>query len=130
MDGRGTLKLSVLLLMAAGCQHQVMTVPNPGPQASTDKPPVLDRSKIKPATATMKDLPPLVWVSHGDFQAGEASAAQVPPDRRQQLRASARADYEQALKIDKKCVPAYQGLARLYTAMHDTPWPSKPITKL
>lgn len=121
MDGRGALKLSVLLLMAAGCQHQVMTVPNSGRLPSGDKPPAVDPAQIKPAAAKAKDLPPQVWVSCGDFKAGEASARDVPLDRRQHIRDLARADYEQALKIDRKCIPAYQGLARLYTAMRETP---------
>ena len=121
MDGRGALKLSLFLLMAGGCQHQVMTVPNPGDLSSANKPSLLDASQIKPASAKAKALPPQVWVSCGDFKAGEASAADVPPDRQQHIRDLARADYEQALKIDPKYVPAYQGLARLYMAMHDTP---------
>lgn len=121
MDGRGGVKLSVLLLLAAGCQHQVMTVPNPGPLASSGKSPVIDPGQIKPASTKPKDLPAQVWVSCGDFKAGEASASDVEPDRRQHIRDLARGDYEQALKIDRKCVPAHQGLARLYSAMRDTP---------
>jgi hypothetical protein len=123
MDGRGALRLSVfLLVVSAGCQHQVMTVPSPGPQSTADKPPPpTDRSQIKPASTKSKPLPPQVWVSSGDFKAGEASAPDTPPDRQQQIRELARADYEQALKLDPKCVPAYRGLARLYTAMRDIP---------
>jgi len=122
MDGRGALKLSVLVLMAAGCQHQVMTLPNPGSLSSADKAAAIDRAQIKTAPAKSKNLPPLVWVSAGDYKAGEAArAADALPDQRQQMRDRARADYEQALKIDPKCVPAYQGLARLYSAMRDMP---------
>ena len=98
MDGRGALKLSLFLLMAGGCQHQVMTVPNPGDLSSANKPSLLDASQIKPASTKAKALPPQVWVSCGDFKAGEASAADVPPDRRQHIRDLARADYEQALE--------------------------------
>lgn len=121
MDGRGVWKLSVLLLLAAGCQHQVMTVSNSRPGDSSNKQPTIDPSQIKPATAKTKDLPPLVWVSSGDFKAGEASAPDVSPDRRQHIRELARADYQQALKLDPKCVPAYQGLARLYSSMREMP---------
>lgn len=123
MDGRGTWRLSVLLLMtAAGCQHQVMTVPSPGSTfPGNNVPPPPDRSQIKPAKPKLKELPPLVWVKHGDFQAGEAAAADIDPGRRQELREQARGDYKKALKIDPKCLPAYQGLARLYLAMHDAP---------
>ncbi|HTU22185.1 MAG TPA: tetratricopeptide repeat protein, partial [Gemmataceae bacterium] len=91
------------------------------PLSSTDKAPVLDTSKIKPASSKSKDPPPLVWASLADFKAGEACDAAVSMDRRQYLRDEARADYQKALKIDPKCVPAYQGLARLYSALHDTP---------
>lgn len=122
MDGRGVLKLSVFLLMTAGCQHEVMTVANPGSLASGDKSLALDHAKIKPAPAKPKELPPQVLVAYGDLKAGEASAAtDVLPDQRQHLRDLARVDYEQALKLDPKFVPAYQGLARLYTAMRDLP---------
>jgi len=121
MDGSGVWKLGLILLLAAGCQHQVMTVPNSRPLDSSNKSPTVDPSQIKPATAKSKDLPPLVWVSSGDFKAGEASAPDVSPDRRQHIRELARADYQQALKLDPKCVPAYQGLARLYSSMRETP---------
>jgi hypothetical protein len=110
----------VLLLAAAGCQHQAMTIPNPSSLASAEKTPRIDPSQIKPASDKPKDVPPPVWVSLGDFKASEASDPNVPPDRQQYIRELARADYEQALKLDPKFVPAYQGLARLYQSMHDT----------
>jgi len=120
MDGRGYLRLSVcLLIAAAGCQHQVMTLPDAAPLSSSAVLP--DPSQIKKAPAKPKNLPPSVLVSYGNFEAGEAFAARTGPERRQQLCESARADYEKALAIDPKCVPAYQGLARLYTAMRDLP---------
>jgi tetratricopeptide (TPR) repeat protein len=120
MDGRGALRWGLcLLIAAAGCQHQVMTLPGSTPSSSPVGKP--DPSQIKKASAKLKDLPPPVLVSYGNFEAGEAFAARTGPDRRQQLCESALADYEKALSLDPKCVPAYQGLARLYTHMHDLP---------
>lgn len=113
MDVVAALRWSAFLLLAAGCQHQVMTVPNPSPLTTGDKAPPIDRSQIKPASAKAKELSPRVWVSAGDFKAGEAADPDKTPDSRQQIRELARADYEEALKLDPKCVPAYQGLARL-----------------
>jgi Tfp pilus assembly protein PilF len=120
MDGRGALKWNLcLLIAAAGCQHQVMTLPGSAPASSSvDKP---DPTQIKKASSKPKDLPPSVLVSYGNFEAGEAFAAGTAPDRQQQLCDSAREDYQKALKSDPKCLPAYQGLARLYTHMHDLP---------
>ncbi|HTU90550.1 MAG TPA: tetratricopeptide repeat protein [Gemmataceae bacterium] len=123
MDSRGALRLGVcLLIAAAGCQQQVLNVPNPGSISSTGNPAqTIDPSQIKKASDKPKKLPPLVYVTYGNFEAGEAFAARTEADRRQPLCDSARADYEKALKIDPKCVPAYQGLARLYKAMHELP---------
>jgi hypothetical protein len=73
----------------------------------------------KASTAPPKELPAPVLVSWGDFKAGEALAPDLSPARRQEIRDAARQDYEQALKADPKNVPAYQGLARLYAAMHN-----------
>ncbi len=120
MDGRGALQLSLcLLIAAAGCQHEVMSVPGSAPHSSS--PANLDPSQIKKASVETKDLPPSVLVSYGNFEAGEAFAERTGPDRQQLLCESARTDYEKALSLDPKCVPAYQGLARLYTHMHDLP---------
>jgi Tfp pilus assembly protein PilF len=113
MDGPGVFKLSVcLLIAAAGCQQQVIDLP------SSANP---DPSQIKKASDKPKELPPSVLVSKGNYEAGEAFSDRTEPDHRQPLCESARTDYEKALALDPKCVPAYQGLARLYTSMHDLP---------
>jgi tetratricopeptide (TPR) repeat protein len=120
MDGRGSLRLSVcLLIVAAGCQQEVVSLPSSAPLTSFWGNP--DPSRIKKAPAKLKDPPPLVLVSYGNYEAGEAFSDRTGPDRQQQLCEAARADYEKALTIDPKCMPAYQGLARLYTNMHDLP---------
>ncbi len=120
MDGRGALRVSIcLLIAAAGCQHEVMTLPGSAPNSPSPNNP--DPGQIKPASNKPRDLPPSVLVSYGNFEAGEAFATRTGPERCQQLCESARADYEKALSRDPRCVPAYQGLARLYTHMHDLP---------
>jgi tetratricopeptide (TPR) repeat protein len=83
-----------------------------------EKPP--DPSQIKKISSLpKKDPPAMVVVKLADFKAGEAFAADIPPDRQQGMRDEAREDYQRALKIDPKCLPAHQGLARLYMAMED-----------
>lgn len=120
MDSRGSLRLSVcLLIAAAGCKQEVVSLPSSTPLTSFWGNP--DPKQIKKMSPKPEDPPPLVLVSKGNFEAGEAVAERTGPDRRQQLCESARADYEKALAIDPKCVPAYQGLARLCTHMHDLP---------
>lgn len=119
MDGRGTVRRGLfLLLAAAGCQHQVTTLSPTGAAL----PPVKQEQRATPivvnkaASSTLKELPPAVLVAWGDFKAGEAFGEKIPPARQQELRDAARQDYEQALRSDPKNVPAYQGLARLHTA--------------
>jgi len=120
MDGRGGLKLSLcLLIAAAGCQHEVMTLP--GSVATASSLGKIDPTQIRKASNNPRELPPMVLVSYGNFESGEAFAERTGPERQQQLCESARTDYEKALSRDPKCVPAYQGLARLYTHMHDLP---------
>lgn len=128
MEARGALQISMcLLIAAAGCQHQVMTLTGSAPESSSVGKP--DPSQIKKAPAKAKDLPPSVLVSYGNFEAGEAFAERTGPERRQQLCESARLDYEKALSLDPKCVPAYQGLARLYTNMRDLPLAAETYQK-
>jgi tetratricopeptide (TPR) repeat protein len=115
MDSRGAARLWMVLLIAAGCQHQASTVPNAGPQPT--KP--IDPAQIKKANGKPKDLPPQVVTTSADFKAGEAAYPERPPEEARQIREQARQDYEKALKVNPKYVPAYQGLARLYNAMNE-----------
>jgi tetratricopeptide (TPR) repeat protein len=122
MDGRVALKLSMcLLIAAAGCQQEVMTLPGAPPPTSFMSNPDAGQARNKKTTAKPKDVPPFVLVSYGNFEAGEAFSDRTGPERQQQLCESARTDYEKALAADPKCVSAYQGLARLYTSMQDLP---------
>jgi Tfp pilus assembly protein PilF len=120
MDGRGSRRLGLFLLFAVGCQHSVVTVPNMGTLTTANAPQTpSDIAVTKAPPKPAKDLPPPVLVSSGDFKSGEALTADIPPAQRQQIWEMARQDYEKALKLDPKYVPAYQGLARLYTSMQD-----------
>jgi tetratricopeptide (TPR) repeat protein len=118
MDSRGALSLWMLLLVAAGCQHQASSVPSPGPHAPNVAPPqVIDPAQIKQASAKPKDLPPQVLVASADYKTGEALNPEASPQQQQQLWEVAHQEYEKALKINSKFIPAYQGLARLYKTM-------------
>ena len=122
MDCRGTLGLALCLLSsAAGCQHQVATLTDPSQSSVPFQQPPPDASQLKQASKPRKDPPPSVLVKFGDFKAGEAFAPDIPRERQQSIRQAARDEYERALKIDPKYLPAYQGLARLYTATQDHP---------
>ena len=120
MDSRGVMRLCGLLLLTAGCQHQTMSVPSPGPMSPSARPPqAIDPASIKKALAKPKELPPQVLVKYADFKAGEAFNPKSKPAAQQQLREQASQDYERAIKSNPKYVPAYQGLARLCVAMGD-----------
>jgi tetratricopeptide (TPR) repeat protein len=121
MDCRRSLGLVLCLLGGAvGCQHQVATLPQSSSMSLANQPPPPNPGQIKKASdVPAKEPPAAVLVSWGDFKAGEALAPSLSPDRQQQLRNEARQEYLRALTRDPKFVPAYQGLARLYTAMHD-----------
>lgn len=123
MDGRVALKLGVCLLIAsAGCQHQAWTVPSPGPNSQGNNLPAVpapDPSQVKKESGKPKDIPPMVLVVAGDWRTAEAFSPGVTSEVQQYNCEVARTSYENALKTDPKCVPAYQGLARLYTKMHD-----------
>jgi Tfp pilus assembly protein PilF len=118
MEGRRSLTMGLVFLIAAGCQHQEFTTPNMGSFTSPNPQAVAGTPVIKRAQPT-KDLPAPVLTSRGDLQAGEAMSADVPREQQQQIREMARQDYEKALKLDPKYVPAYLGLARLHSTMND-----------
>jgi tetratricopeptide (TPR) repeat protein len=94
---------------AGGCQHQEMTM-SPGsvpPGAVVQKSSVNPGAKI-PKTETL--------VKFGDFRLQEAGGQQYTQSQRETLLDEARKSYQEALKLDSKCTPAYRGLARLYAA--------------
>jgi hypothetical protein len=127
MDCRSSNWLALSLLLAvAGC-HQVVTLQEPGgvpvqSQVASAKamPAPIDPAKIKPAPDLPKRQPkPETLVAFGDFRAGEAFAPDLPAAKVSELREQARLSYQQAINLDSQHVPAYLGLARLYTAAQD-----------
>jgi hypothetical protein len=110
-----------LLGGVAGCQHQA-TAPANGsgkftPVAAKDIP---DPKLVqKESELPKRNASPEVFVKFGDFQAGEAAAPWLTPPQAEQKRETARKAYQRALAADAKFLPAYLGLARLYTAVQD-----------
>jgi tetratricopeptide (TPR) repeat protein len=128
MDCHKSLFLTLGLLgsAAAGCQHQVQSVPLPSAQAynTTPTPPPATVAVTTNVTAKPADLPkrqprPATCVAFGDFLAREANSAEQSAVQKQQLREQARKAYQQALTLDEKYLPALQELAVLYVAMDD-----------
>jgi tetratricopeptide (TPR) repeat protein len=112
MDCRKGLWL--VLGLAAGCQHQEMTLP-PGavPAGAVVKKATADAGKKVPKAETL--------VKYGDFKAREATAANYTDAQRQALVDEARKSYQEALKLDRKSVAAHLGLARLNAATDQYP---------
>jgi tetratricopeptide (TPR) repeat protein len=95
--------------LVAGCQHQETTL-SPGavpPGAVVQKEPV-EKAKKTPKTETL--------VKFGDFRLKEAAGAQHTSTERDMLVEEARKSYQEALKLNSKYGPAYQGLGRFYVA--------------
>jgi tetratricopeptide (TPR) repeat protein len=117
MDCRKPLVLALGLAAGlAGCATTHTTIsptaqgPAVGPTSEIVVKKAVDPPKHNPQAMTC--------VAYGDFANDEASHAENTVDR-DEKRNIARKAYQQALSLDSKCLPAYQGLARLYVAMKD-----------
>jgi tetratricopeptide (TPR) repeat protein len=111
MDCRKGLWLA--LGLAAGCQHQEMTLPPGAVPAGAVVKKTSEGSKKVPKAETL--------VKFGDFRAKEAATGDYSDAQRQALLDEARQSYQEALKLDRKCVPAHLGLARMYAATDQYP---------
>ncbi len=116
-------------LGVAGCQHAkapgtaapTTQTASYSPLSSTTTKVAADGTPIKPAADLPKRQPKAdTCVAAANFYATEAVAPNGTPQRCQELREQARRAYEQAVQLDPKHVPAYQGLGRLYVDMEDT----------
>jgi tetratricopeptide (TPR) repeat protein len=114
-------------LGVAGCQHAkppgtaAQQTASYSPLSTTTTRVAADGTPIKPAPDLPKRQPkPETCVAAASFYATEAAAPNTPPLHVQELREQARRAYEQALQVDPKHVPAYQGLGRLYADAEDT----------
>src|SRR5262245_58008169 len=116
MDCRRSLAVSVnLVWLVCGCvgsQTRLATSASPAPEAP---PP----SAVQKDAAGPKRLPKAnTVVAAGAWQETEAAKAENAP-RQQALRDQARMSYQEALRLDANCLPAYLGLGRVYTDMGD-----------
>lgn len=114
MDCRKALALALgLAVGGSGC----VTTKTTGGSGSSPADPVPYQAK--------KPLPPRIpkastCAAFGDFRAKQAATEpNVPDTERERYRDQARRAYQQALQIDPSYLPAYTGLARLYTELRD-----------
>jgi tetratricopeptide (TPR) repeat protein len=83
---------------------------------------MVDPALIHKADEGPKKPPkPELCAAFGDYRLREASAPQYSQTQREQLWEEARRAYQQALTLDSKCLAAHRGMARLATAMDDSP---------
>jgi Flp pilus assembly protein TadD len=128
MDRRKLLSWGLAAALGvAGCQHAkppgaaAQQTASYSPLTTTTTRVAADGTPIKPAPDLPKRQPkPDVCLAAGNFYADEAKAPNCPPQRGQELREQARLAYQQAIQIDAKYGPAYQGLGRLYADTEDT----------
>jgi hypothetical protein len=75
---------------------------------------------VTPATDLPRRTPKAsTCVAYGNFRAKEANKPALGPVEQQLYRDQARKAFLQAIRIDRKCLPAYTGLASLYCACGD-----------
>jgi tetratricopeptide (TPR) repeat protein len=98
--------------MASGCASQASL-----PLASNTPPPV--RSESRKENASDRNPQASTCVAFGDFHLKGAEAEGHTAIQKDQILDQARKAYQQAIKLDPKCVPAYRGLARAYEQLGD-----------
>jgi tetratricopeptide (TPR) repeat protein len=120
MDGRKSLMLALGLLAAVGgctpASKQTTGDQSVGRITFMDdsKPPPPQDPNEPPVQAHAPTL-----VAAGDYYIREAAGRDDVPAVQSQLRDKARKAYQQALRVDPKCLPAYQALANLYLVLDD-----------
>jgi tetratricopeptide (TPR) repeat protein len=113
MECRRPAVLAVgLFLGGLGCTHletvqDITGSPPPGAEVRKEK----DKPPRQPQPATL--------VAFGNLNERTANQPDTPLANREQLLDQARKSYQQALKVDTKCVPAMVALARLYETRDD-----------
>jgi tetratricopeptide (TPR) repeat protein len=114
MDCRKALVLAVSLLGGGlGCVGTGPQAPPLPPPPGTQHPTVAKEGPPRtPKAATC--------VAFGTFREREAADPKKTPAERLAMLEQARKAYQQALEIDAKHLPAYQGLARIYLALNDS----------
>jgi len=119
MDCRKPLLVALVVVCGlAGCKTstptQTAAISQPLPPA-----PVTTVTLKKEEDQPKRAPKALTCASYGRFAADEADKPGISPVEAQEKRDVARKAYQQALRIDPKCLEAYQGLGRLYIAMKD-----------
>jgi tetratricopeptide (TPR) repeat protein len=103
---------SLLFSLASGCASQTSL-----PLVSNTPPPI--RSESHKDTASDRKPQASTCVAFGDFHLKAATDEGHTAIQKDQILDQARKAYQQALKLDPKCVPAYRGLARTYEQLGD-----------
>jgi tetratricopeptide (TPR) repeat protein len=98
--------------MASGCASEMSL-----PLASNTPPPI--RSESRKDNAPDRKPQASTCVAFGDFHFKAATDGGHTAIQKDQILDQARKAYQQALKLDPKCVPAYRGLARTYEQLGD-----------
>jgi predicted Zn-dependent protease len=121
MDCRKRMFWSLALLGGmAGCtttgtsNAPITTTPN-SVQLSQINPADIKKESDQPK----KQPTPKICVAYGNAAANEAAARSNEPVVANQMRDDARKAYQQALRLDPKCLDASMGLAKLYLQMED-----------
>jgi tetratricopeptide (TPR) repeat protein len=108
-------KLALALGVAASCAGCVTET-----KTFTASPDTASKmNNIKEADYTKREAKPATWVAVGELRESNAADPKVPPLQQTALREEARDAYQQAIKIDPKCVQAYLHLANLYMRQDD-----------
>jgi tetratricopeptide (TPR) repeat protein len=102
----------LLFAMVSGCASQ-MSLP-----VASDKPPAI-RSESRKDNVSDRNPQASTCVAFGDFHLKAAAGEGHTAIQKDQILDQARKAYQQALKLDPKCVPAYRGLARTYEQIGD-----------
>jgi tetratricopeptide (TPR) repeat protein len=119
MDCRKGLCVALYFVCGlAGCN---LTKPTPVTSVSQPLVPgqIVDVKLRKESEQPKRTPPASLCYTWGDFAASEATNPDLKPGEAAEKRDAARKAYQQAISIDPKCLPAYQGLARMYVGMKD-----------
>ena len=112
MDCRQSLVWGLgLLFGCAGC----VSPQGPLPTGVVNPPIVTKKEQDLPK----RNLKPETLVAFGRYREGDAADEKLPESTRRQLLTQGRQAYQQAIKQDPNCLPAYLGLAHLYITEED-----------
>jgi tetratricopeptide (TPR) repeat protein len=102
----------LLLALASGCASE-MSLP------LSSKTPESARTESRKEGASNRNPQANTCVAFGDFHLKAATDQEHTPIQKDQILDQARKAYQQALKLDPKCIPAYRGLAKTYEELGD-----------